>query len=163
MNYYTSRIVKPKQKTSNDKVSFENDAGIDFIIDPSWKMAKSVWILSVPQGLREVLIWIKNSYNNPLVLISENGWSDDGELEDIGRIEYLKDHMTSVAKAINEDGCNVIGYTVWSIIDNFEWNQGYTEKFGIFAVNMSSPTKERTTKKSAQFMREVIEKRSISI
>ncbi|CAO1425867.1 unnamed protein product [Diamesa serratosioi] len=153
LNYYTSRIIKPKQKTLNDKVGFVNDVGIDLMIDPSWKMAKSTWILSVPQGLRDVLIWIKNRYDNPSVFISENGWSDDGELEDKGRIEYLKEHMASVAKVIIEDGCNVIGYTVWSIIDNFEWNQGYTEKFGIFAVNMSSPTKERTPKKSAQFMK----------
>ena len=163
LNYYTSRIVKPRQKTSKDKVGFGNDVGIDLMIDPSWKMAKSVWILSVPDGLRDVLIWIKNKYNNPLVLISENGWSDDGEMEDDGRIEYLSDHMVSVAKAISEDSCNIIGYTVWSIIDNFEWNQGYSEKFGIYAVNMTSPTKERTPKKSAQFMKDVIEKRIIYI
>ena len=162
-NYYTSRIVEPMIKTAKDIPSFAKDVGLEMIIDPNWKNAKSRWLFNVPQGLREVLIWIKDNYDNPPVFISENGWSDEGEIEDIGRIEYLKDHIVSVAKAINEDNCNVIGYTVWSIIDNFEWNEGYTEKFGIFAVNMSSPTKERTPKKSVQFVREVIEQRSISM
>ena len=162
-NYYTSRIVKPMKKTAKNTPSFANDVGLEMTIDPSWKGAKSKWLFNVPQGLHEVLIWIKNNYDNPPVFISENGWSDDGELEDNGRIEYLKGHMISVAKAINQDNCNVIGYTVWSIIDNFEWNQGYTEKFGIFAVNMSSPTKQRTPKKSAQFMKDIIEKRTIYV
>ena len=162
-NYYTSRIIKPKLKTSKDTPSFANDVGLELMFDPTWMQAKSKWLFNVPQGLRKVLNWIKNNYDNPPVFISENGWSDDGEMEDDGRIKYLSDHIVSVAKAINEDNCNVIGYTVWSIIDNFEWNEGYTEKFGIFAVNMTSPTKERTPKKSVNFVRNIIENRSISI
>lgn len=70
--------------------------------------------------------WIKKEYKNPEVIISENGWSDDGRLNDVDRVEYLKDHLTEVVKAVRNDGCNVKGYTVWSIIDNFEWLSGYT-------------------------------------
>lgn len=74
-----------------------------------------------------ILSWIKNEYNNPELYITENGWSDDdGETVDIGRINYMRDHLNAVLQAIHEDGCNVKGYTVWSIMDNFEWLAGYT-------------------------------------
>lgn len=69
--------------------------------------------------------WIKNEYGNPEVIITENGWSDNGTLVDSDRIDYIRSHLTEVIKAIR-DGCNVTGYTVWSIIDNFEWTSGYT-------------------------------------
>lgn len=55
-----------------------------------------------------------------MVMISENGFSDEGQLDDDDRIEYLKAHLASVSKAINQDDCNVVAYMVWSIIDNFE-------------------------------------------
>lgn len=70
--------------------------------------------------------WIKNEYNNPEVIITENGWSDNGTLIDTGRIDYIRSHLTEVVKAIWNDRCNVSAYTVWSIIDNFEWTSGYT-------------------------------------
>ena len=60
------------------------------------------------------------------MIITENGWSDDGELEDHGRIDYYKTHLTEILKAIVEDECNVKGFTAWSVIDNFEWLRGYT-------------------------------------
>lgn len=69
--------------------------------------------------------WIKNEFNNPKVIITENGWSDEGELNDLGRIDYMRDHLKAVLEA-REWGCDVIGYTHWSVIDNFEWASGYT-------------------------------------
>jgi beta-glucosidase/6-phospho-beta-glucosidase/beta-galactosidase len=118
-------------------------------------------ISDFPVGLRGILNWFKMEYNNIPVLITENGWSDNGELEDNDRIEYLKSHLTAVSKAISEDNCNVIGHTTWSIIDNFEWLRGYSEHFGLHAVNMSSPGKERIAKKSAGFLRDVIRNRFV--
>lgn len=59
------------------------------------------------------------------VLITENGWVDDGEMEDDGRIEYIHDHLHEIQNAILNDGCNVKGYIAWSLIDAFEWAQGY--------------------------------------
>lgn len=55
----------------------------------------------------------------------ENGWSEDA-MDDIGRIAYMREHLQSVLEAIHIDGCNVTGYTHWTIVDNFEWNNGYT-------------------------------------
>lgn len=150
LNYYTSRLVIPSKQTP-DESDWVSDTGADFIVDKNWKRGKSVWLYSVPEGLFDLLKWIKHEYNNPTVLITENGYSDDGHLEDDERIDYLKAHLASVSKAINEANCNVVAYTVWSVIDNFEWAMGFTEKFGIYAVNLTSPAKERTAKKSVKF------------
>lgn len=160
LNYYTTRLVA---KASVQKgLSWENDVGLDFTIDPSWKRGKSIWLYSVPQGLHDVIVWIKNNYDNPPVFITENGWSDEGELNDVGRIDYLTTHLIAISEAINKHKCNVIGYTLWSIIDNFEWLLGYSEKFGIFQVNVTSPTLERIAKKSVDFMKDVIKKNAVT-
>lgn len=70
--------------------------------------------------------WIKKEYKNPIVIISENGWADDGRLEDVERVDYIRSHLEEVVRAVRNSECNVQGYTIWSIIDNFEWLSGYT-------------------------------------
>lgn len=55
-----------------------------------------------------------------------------------------------------EDGCNVIGYTIWSLLDNFEWALGYTEKFGLHKVDFDNPERPRTAKKSAAWYKKLI-------
>lgn len=57
------------------------------------------------------------------MIITENGWSDEGELEDVGRIEYLRVHLQAVLDAILRDKCNVVGHTTWSIIDNCKFKR----------------------------------------
>lgn len=161
-NYYSSRMVQlnTSEFDPNAEPSWTSDSRMIYSVKPSWKRAKSTWLFSVPEGLHDALVWFKDNYNNPTVIITENGWSDDGQLQDDGRIEYLKLHLASISKAI-DDGCKVIGYTTWSIIDNFEWRKGFSEHFGLYAVNRTSPNKERTAKKSAGFLHKVIKNRFI--
>ena len=68
---------------------------------------------------------IKEEFGNPPVYITENGLSDAGELEDNQRILYLYSYMKAMLIAIKEYDCNLKGYTVWSLLDNFEWERGY--------------------------------------
>ncbi|KAJ8666971.1 hypothetical protein QAD02_008633 [Eretmocerus hayati] len=82
----------------------------------------------VPKGLRDILIKIKKEYNNVPVYVTENGIPDDGTLDDDQRIEYLKGYMKAMLTAIKDYGCDVRGYTVWSFMDNFKWNSGYSAK-----------------------------------
>jgi lactase-phlorizin hydrolase len=70
----------------------------------------------------------------------------------------LKEHISAVVDAVNA-GCKVEAFTVWSIIDNFEWARGYTERFGIHHVDFDSPSKTRTAKKSALFFKDMLPKR----
>lgn len=69
---------------------------------------------------------IKNEYNNPPIYILGNGLATDLSHNDTSRINYLYSHMEETLLAINRDGCNIKGYTVWSLLDNFEWLDGYT-------------------------------------
>lgn len=55
--------------------------------------------------------WLKEEYNDPEVIITENGWSDEGELDDVGRVEYLRAHMAEVLRVVSNNECNVKGYT----------------------------------------------------
>lgn len=165
LNYYTSFLMETNKtaRETNEEPSWLKDVGIQQSADPNWKQSKLPLIYDVPQGLRSLLNWIKDEYNNPPVFITENGWGDEGQMEDVDRIEYFNSHLGSVLQALHEDKCNIIGYTAWSLIDSFEWNGGYNLKFGLFNVNYTSSEKERIPKKSADYMRNVIKSRSIKM
>lgn len=164
LNYYTTFMFDVNttiNRAPNDEPSWLKDSGLQQSADPSWKQSKLPLIYDVPQGLRMLLNWIKNEYNNPPVFITENGWGDEGQMTDDERIEYFNSHLNAVLHAINEDKCNIIGYTAWSLIDSFEWVGGYNLKFGLFSVKYSSPGKDRIPKKSVDFMRNVIKTRRV--
>lgn len=162
LNYYTSVLVSDRIDDGSGP-SWFTDLNVNYHIDPSWKQAKSDWLRSAPQGLHDLLVWIKDRYKNPTVMITENGWSDDGQLEDDGRVEYLKVHLAAVSRAINEKKCNVIAYTVWSLTDNFEWKLGYTERFGIHYIDFNSTDKTRVPKKSAKFFKKFMKTKSFEL
>lgn len=164
LNYYSSRLIVPRADDDNlDDISWYRDTNLDSPVDPNWKQAASEWLYSVPEGLRDLLKWINTKYDNPTVMITENGWSDRDGLEDDDRIEYIKQHLASVSRAINEDKCKVVAYTVWSLTDNFEWKMGYTERFGIHYINFTSEAKERVPKKSAAFFKEFMVSRQFEL
>ena len=117
LNYYSSGYVIPINFWNIDPLHHDSEtAGFS---DPDWKVARSSWLFQVPQGLYDLLNWIRTQYNNPDVYISENGWSDEPlTIQDDDRIEYMRLHFAAISMAI-KDGCNVLGITVWSLVDNF--------------------------------------------
>ena len=163
INYYSSGLVYPRAENPNLPINWWSDTNLDGGQDPSWKRAKSTWLWQVPEGLHDLLVWIKNRYNNPTVMITENGWSDDGQLDDDDRVEYIKLHLEALSRAVKTDGCNVVAYTVWSLTDNFEWKEGYFERFGIHYINFISEEKERVPKKSALFFKEMMPTKSFNL
>lgn len=78
-----------------------------------------------PEGLRLLLRWIKDEYNDPEIIITENGFADTGGTDDTDRKMYYQYYLNSVLEAIYKDTVNVTGYTAWSLMDNFEWLRGY--------------------------------------
>ncbi|VDP54748.1 unnamed protein product [Heligmosomoides polygyrus] len=98
------------------------------------------------------------------MFITENGCIDTpGEGDaDVTRMRYLRDHIAAVSKAIT-DGCNVVGYTLWSLIDNFEWADGYTNLFGIHKVDFTSPARTRTPKASAKLYADIVHNNSVTL
>lgn len=155
LNYYTSRMTETMDVPNTYPIIYD-DSRVRSYTDDSWPQAKSSWLFSCPEGLRDLLIWIKDNFNGVETIITENGWSDDGELEDDNRVEYLRLHLNAILEAIDA-GANVSGHTTWSAVDNFEWLLGFTEKFGIHKFDET--TKLRTPKKSVAFMKNVIANR----
>ncbi len=103
-----------------------------------------------PSGLFEVLDRVRREYGAPKMMVTENGCSDPfgvgpGILKDDFRIAYLRRHLEAVLAA-REAGCDVRGYFEWTLIDNFEWDLGYTSKFGLVAMDRT--TGVRTPKAS---------------
>jgi beta-glucosidase len=94
---------------------------------------------------------LHEKYRLPPIYITENGaaMADkciDGKINDQDRIEYYNQHLNAVNAAIN-NGVNICGYFAWSLMDNFEWAEGYLKRFGIVYVDYE--TQKRTLKSSA--------------
>jgi len=114
----------------------------------------------VPDALREQLLLLKERYPDlPPVHITENGCSyamgpdAEGVVDDQPRIDYLDSHLRAVAQAI-EEGVDVRGYWTWSLLDNWEWAEGFTQRFGL--VHVDYATQARTPKRSFDWYAEVI-------
>lgn len=111
-----------------------------------------------PQGLYDLLMYLKREYNNPFLYLTENGaaFTDhlDGEqVHDEKRVAYLQGYMDAAARAIR-DGANLHGYFIWSLTDNFEWSLGYGTRFGIVYVDYA--TQRRYVKDSGLWVKEMI-------
>ncbi|CAH2019584.1 unnamed protein product [Acanthoscelides obtectus] len=92
-------------------------------------------------GMRKLLNWLKNTYNNPEIVITENGLSDNtGTLEDDHRINYYRDYLSNCLDAIYIDNVNLTGYTAWSILDDWEWSTGYHSLIGMYKVDFNDLT-----------------------
>ncbi len=150
INYYLRWIV------SDDDSAGPPRARI--ITPPNCRLTATDWEI-YPAGLLEILQTVKSRYGDLPLYITENGAAFDdvllpnGNLDDRPRIEYLHDHLQAVGQAI-DSGVNVRGYFAWSLLDNFEWQAGYSKRFGIVYVDFE--TQRRVPKSSAQFYSDVI-------
>ncbi|KAL0811274.1 hypothetical protein ABMA28_009690 [Loxostege sticticalis] len=164
LNTYTTKLTY--RDASLDGMyavpSYSDDIGAVMIKDPSWPQAQSSWLQEVPWGFYKLLVEIKNLYDNPPVLVTENGWSSSGGLLDDDRISYYRSYLSALLDAVDE-GCDVKAYSAWALMDNFEWKNGYTEKFGLFEVDFSIPDRTRTPRKSAYIYREIIRSRQLDL
>jgi beta-glucosidase len=112
-----------------------------------------------PEGLYHVLMRLHHEYGMPKLYVTENGCSfsdgpgEDGRIRDQRRIDYLREHFTAAAQAI-EHGAPLAGYFVWSLLDNFEWAHGHSQRFGIIWVDFE--TRERILKDSALWYKRFI-------
>jgi len=143
VNYYTRTVFLEKNGWFSD---------VPASVQPLTTMGWEIY----PQGLTEILIDLNNTFSNlPPVYITENGaaFSDkleNGRIHDSARIDYYQKHLLAVHEII-EAGVNIRGYFAWSLLDNFEWAEGYTQRFGIVYVDFE--TQERILKDSALALR----------
>jgi beta-glucosidase len=111
-----------------------------------------------PEAIYQVIMRIWNDYRRP-IFITENGCAfnegpdEKGAVNDDRRVSYYRRYLAQVVRAI-EEGADVRGYYAWSLMDNFEWIHGYSQRFGLIYVDFA--TQQRTIKKSGYWYRDLI-------
>uniref|UniRef100_H2TGP9 Lactase-like a n=1 Tax=Takifugu rubripes TaxID=31033 RepID=H2TGP9_TAKRU len=158
LGHFTTRYITQKNYPSGLGDSYFADRDLAELVDPQWPDPGSEWLYSVPWGFRRLLNFVKTHYGNPMIYVTENGVSEKmfcTDLCDDWRMKYFKDYINEMLKAI-KDGVNVKGYTAWSLLDNFEWDRGYSERFGLFYVDFRNKNKPRYPKASVQFYKRLI-------
>ncbi|KAM7508977.1 hypothetical protein LguiA_019430 [Lonicera macranthoides] len=119
--------------------------------------AGSSWLCIYPEGLKYLLLYTMERFNNPSIFITENGVDELNSgrvsLNDHTRVEFYKDHLLNLHQAIkllnfDRAGVNVRGYFAWSLLDNWEWSEGYTVRFGLIFVDYNNGLR-RFPKRSA--------------
>lgn len=154
INYYRPSWVRP---APDAPLGFEA-LGPDELADHGYTITEMGWPVD-PSGLGDVLRRVTADYPLEHIYITENGAAfpdtvEDGAVQDRQRIAYLSGHLQAVADAA-DDGVPVDGYFAWSLLDNFEWERGYTKRFGLIRVDYD--TLKRLPKASAHWYRSVID------
>lgn len=162
--YHVSDSFAKKVQTDFDFLAINNYEAFNYSpwgegrhVDKSGKMLNSMGWVCDGRTLYWTSKFMYERYNLP-IMITENGYCDndelkDGKVIDTKRIEYMDDYISNVRKAI-EDGVNIIGYHYWSLLDNFEWAEGYGPRFGLIYVDYK--TGVRTMKESALHYKNII-------
>ena len=114
-----------------------------------------------PQALVDLLTGLHEKYSLPPIYITENGAAmsdklENGQVDDPDRIDYYNQHLNAVHEAI-EAGVNIKGYFAWSLMDNFEWAEGYSKRFGLTYVDYD--TQERIVKSSGKAYKALLAER----
>ncbi|XP_062171754.1 beta-glucosidase 12-like [Alnus glutinosa] len=168
LNYYTANYASDAPGLNSGKPSYLTDSLVNLTTErngiPIGPQAGSSWLFVYPSGFLDLLLYVKEKYNNPLIYITENGVDEVNNpnlslgdaLVDNHRIEYHHSHLSYLRQAIME-GVNIKGYFAWSLLDNFEWDAGYTVRFGIYYVDFKNGLK-RHPKLSADWFKNFLKK-----
>ena len=148
INFYTRQVYKA------------HPADIYEPISPTGPLTDMGWEI-YPQSFTDLLVSLNKTYTLPPIYITENGAAmpdtyNNGEVNDLDRLSYYNTHLNAVHNAI-EQGVVIHGYFAWSLMDNFEWAEGYLKRFGIVYVDYK--TQQRTIKNSGLAYKELISKR----
>jgi len=142
INHYTTYIVNELGQTSTS---------------PDWFPAQSTWLYDAPRGISDLMYYLHDYYHVEFpILITECGFSQRNDsILDLERVHYLSGYIEQVLECTRNGLHNILGFFIWSFLDNFEWSSGYNETFGIVHVDFENYA--RTPKLSAETMRELIQ------
>jgi len=156
LNIYTASYVR----------AAETDPGYAMVRNPSsFPHMFSDWLTLGPEAIYWAPKLVAEVWGVKEIYITENGCSSndqvapDGHIYDSDRIMYLRNYLTQLQRATS-DGVPVKGYFLWSLLDNFEWADGYSKRFGITYVDFK--TQKRTPKMSSDFYREVVARNALA-
>lgn len=144
----------------------ESERGFTVVPGPaSYPHMFSSWLTIGPEALYWAPRLVSELWNVKEIYITENGASSadvpasDGQIYDTDRVMYLRNYLTQLHRAVSE-GIPVKGYFLWSLLDNYEWADGYEKRFGITYVDFA--TQKRTPKLSSHFYRDVIARNGVA-
>ena len=149
VNYYSRAVIR------NEEIDEKNNLPRNVDMGPKTDFGWEIY----PPGIYDLLMKLKNEYKVQNIYITENGCSygdgpnSEGKINDKRRIEYYRSHLTELKRAI-EDGAPCNGYFAWSLMDNFEWAQGFSQRFGLIWVDFE--TLERIPKESYYWYKKYI-------
>ena len=153
INYYGRFYVKSdiSNITQPQIVFHDKDKSNEIKNDLDWAI--------YPYGFSQVLLAAHKKYNKPIFVL-ENGMAD-APLDDLRRQSFLVTHVKEIYNVMKHHGADIRGYMHWSLIDNFEWAEGFTARFGLFKVNYDNNFK-RTARRSVDVYRKIAESNQIS-
>lgn len=152
INYYSRQVVKQSDDPSSSPYEIVDQVNAEKT-DMGWEV--------YPEGLFHLLKSLNETYQLPPVYITENGMAsadqiEDGQIKDLQRLNYFQSHLMVVHRAIL-DGINVKGFFAWSLMDNFEWAEGYLKRFGLVYVDYQN--QQRILKQSGLAFKNLLAKR----
>ncbi|XP_068602674.1 lactase/phlorizin hydrolase-like [Brachionichthys hirsutus] len=157
VNHYTTKIARHATLRLKP-ASYENDQDVSESEEKDSPTTAISNQRAVAWGLRRLLNWIKEEYGDPDVYITENGVATEAKTtwDDTARVFYYKTYINEALKASDLDGVKVKGFIAASLMDSFEWLNGYTLGFGLHHVDFTNRNRPRTPKYSAHFYSQVI-------
>jgi beta-glucosidase len=162
INYYFRHSVREAPVEEGSSVPFA-DLGARPVIPHAGEKTAMGWPVE-PEGLKEMLVRIKDEYADVPIYVTENGRAvhdyidPEGGVVDEERVSYLDSHFRAAHEAM-ERGVDLRGYMVWSFLDNFEWAEGYSKRFGLVFVEYG--TQQRVPKSSARWYSGVIKRNGL--
>jgi beta-glucosidase len=155
VNYYFRTLLRTRRGIGREQ-SME---GYEQVVPvPGATYTDMAWEI-YPQGVRDLLLRVQQDYAPPLIMVSENGaafadqWDGSDQIPDVRRVQYLRDHIQELEKVYIE-GVPLCGYFAWSLLDNYEWVDGYSKRFGLVYVDYA--TQRRIVKASGRWYAEFI-------
>lgn len=160
INYYQPRRVKARMNAVNIESPFFPEWFFDNYEMPGRKMNPHRGWEIYEKGIYDILINLRDNYDNIPCYISENGMGvegeekfvENGQINDQYRIEFVKGHLQWLHQGISE-GANCIGYHMWTFIDNWSWMNAYKNRYGFIQLDLA--TQKRTIKKSGEWFAQV--------
>lgn len=147
VNYYSRTLIRSRRGTGTEQM-YEQVVPV-----PGATYTEMAWEI-YPQGLRDILLRVQHDYAPRLIVVAENGaafvdqWDGRNYVSDTRRVQYLRDHIQEL-KDVRAEGVPLCGYFVWSLLDNYEWIDGYSKRFGLVYVDYA--TQRRIVKESGRW------------
>ena len=157
VNYYSRKVVRAPREAHATHIprGFEE---VTQVPGASYTQMGAGWEV-YPPGLTDLLVRVQRDYTPQAIVVTENGaafedtWDGNGTVSDPQRLSYIREHIHALEQALSQ-GVSLRGYFLWSLLDNFEWSEGYSKRFGM--VYLDYPTQQRIVKESGRWYAEFV-------